>query len=110
MEREDIHLDQPFDVEAFIALADEELVVHAEIHCSLRLSCARCLEDFVSTLVTDATFSYAVKPTDVVDVTDDVRQEIMVDYPMVPICRPDCKGLCRSCGQNLNLASCQHQE
>ena len=108
MERDDIHLDEPFQVDTFITKADEELVVRAAIHCPLRLSCARCLEDFRCVEETDTIFSYRVRPTDVVDITEDVRQEIILAYPMIPICRTDCKGLCSACGQNLNVAACSH--
>ena len=50
MERSDVHLDQPFEVDAFIVLADEELVVNANIRCPLRLDCARCLEAYDTTI------------------------------------------------------------
>ena len=110
MEREDIHLDQPFTVDAFAAKADQELVVTAQIHCVLRLTCARCLEDFSSTINTNSVWSYHVKPTDIVDIMDDVRQEIILAYPMVPLCQLECKGLCPTCGQNLNTAGCAHQQ
>ncbi len=110
MERDDIHVDQPFTVDAFIAKAEQELVVRAEIACSLRLTCARCLEEFSSTISADAVWSYHVKPTEIVDITEDVRQEIILAYPMIPMCRPECKGLCPVCGQNLNTASCAHQQ
>jgi uncharacterized protein len=106
--RDDIHLREPFDVEAFITKMESELVVKADIHCPLLMTCARCLEDFTSSLTTDAIFHYKVHPTDVVDITDDVRQEIILAYPMFPICQPDCKGLCSTCGQNLNMALCSH--
>ena len=109
MDREDIRLLEPFDVQAFIRLADEELVVNAQIRCPLHLLCARCLEEFTSTVQTDAIYSYEVQPSDVVDITEDVRQEIILSYPMIPLCRPNCRGLCRTCGQNLNAASCSHQ-
>ena len=108
MDRADIHLTEPFNVEAFMTKADQELVVTVDIRCPLRLSCARCLEEFGATVTTKALFSYQVQPTDVVDITDDVRQEIILAYPMIPVCQPDCKGLCSSCGQNLNVASCGH--
>ena len=26
--------------------------------------------------------------------------------PMKPLCKPDCKGLCPSCGKDLNLGAC----
>lgn len=109
MERLDIHLREPFEVDAHILLADQELVVTAAVRCPLHLSCARCLEEFASTLHTTAVLSYKVQPTDAVDITEDVRQEIMLAYPMRPMCRPDCRGLCGTCGQNLNLASCGHE-
>ena len=108
MDREDIHLAEPFEVDAFITKVDEELVVRAEIHCPLRLDCARCLATFASTVTADAVFSYTVHPSDVVDITDDVRQEIVLAYPMIPVCGPDCKGLCSGCGQNLNVSPCRH--
>lgn len=109
MDRDDIHLTDPFEVEAFITRADRELVVDVDIRAALTLTCARCLEEFPRTVSADALFSYTVKPTDTVDITDDVRQELILTYPMVPICRPDCKGLCHVCGQNLNLGPCPHQ-
>ena len=109
MDRFDIHLKEPFEMDAVITKADRELVVKADISCPLHLTCARCLEEFTSTVRTDAIFSYKVFPTDVVDITDDVRQEIILAYPMIPICRPDCKGLCSRCGQNLNVELCVHQ-
>jgi uncharacterized metal-binding protein YceD (DUF177 family) len=108
MDTFDVH-PQPFEVEAFIAKTEQELVVRVTIRCPLRCSCARCLEEFSSTVTAKAVFSYQVKPTDIVDITEDVRQEIMLAYPMVPVCRPDCRGLCSSCGQNLNSVPCQHQ-
>ena len=110
MDRFDVHFREPFEVEAFIMKADQELVVSVEIRAPVHLLCARCLEEFLSVISTDAVLSYKVQPTDVVDITEDVRQEIILAYPMIPICQPDCKGLCSSCGQNLNLGSCSHQQ
>ena len=109
MERDDIRLIRPFEVETFAILADQELVVEVGIRSELHMMCARCLEAFDATLTPKALFTYSVRPTDVVDIMDDVRQEIMLTYPMVPVCRPDCKGLCRSCGQNLNAGACSHE-
>ena len=109
MERFDIHLEAPFTIDAFITKADRELVVRADITCPLRLSCARCLENFASTIHTDAIFTYKVQPSDVIDMTEDVRQEIILAYPMIPMCDPRCKGLCSVCGQNLNHAVCAHE-
>lgn len=108
MDRLDIRLQRSFEVDALITKADQELVVNADIRCPVHMTCARCLDEFDQSLATRAFFSYHVHPTDVVDITDDVRQEIILAYPIIPVCRPDCKGLCPSCGQNLNRATCSH--
>ena len=108
MDRDDIRLREPFAVDADIKRVDRELVVDVDITAPMELTCARCLEQVRRDLVTGALFSYRVQPTDVVDITDDVRQEIVLAYPMVPVCRPDCKGLCSVCGQNLNERPCGH--
>ena len=108
MDREDIRLREPFEVDAAIRRVDQELVVDVDISAPIELVCARCLAEFRQTLETGALFSYTVRPTDVVDITDDVRQEIVLAYPMVPLCRPDCQGLCSVCGQNLNERRCSH--
>ena len=109
LERPDVRLDEPVVLSSFISKADQELVVQAEIRGMLRLSCARCLESFQCPLKTQTILSYHVAPTDVVDITEDVRQEIILAYPMIPLCRPGCKGLCATCGQDLNVESCNHQ-
>ncbi|MBI3011855.1 MAG: DUF177 domain-containing protein [Candidatus Omnitrophica bacterium] len=109
MDRSDVRLKEPFEVDAFITKVDRELVVDVEIRAPLHLSCGRCLEGFPWTVRTDALLSYRVQPADIVDITDDIRQEVILAYPTVPLCQPGCKGLCPSCGQDLNVASCAHQ-
>ena len=108
MDRFDVHLQEPIEVSSFITKADNEIVVQTVIRGALRLSCARCLGLFDSRLETDAILNYAAQPGDVLDITEDIRQEIILAYPMVPVCQESCKGLCPSCGQNLNITSCPH--
>ena len=108
MDRFDVHLREPFTVDASVTNVDRELVVNVEIRAPLHLSCGRCLEEFTRVVTADALFSYRVQPTDVVDITEDVRQEILLAYPAIPLCQPDCKGLCSACGQDLNVSPCNH--
>ena len=108
MNRNDISIREPFDVEAAITNVGGQLVVRAAIRAPLTMICARCLSEFAITVTPEGTFSYTVEPNDIVDITDDVRQEVILAYPMVPHCRPDCKGLCATCGQNLNEKTCGH--
>ncbi len=44
---------------------------------------------------------------DMIDLTLPVRSAIAVEIPFKVLCKPDCKGLCPHCGQNLNEGSCE---
>ncbi len=110
MERFDVQFQEPIALSSFITVAEHDLIVKADISCVLQLQCARCLTTFDWPLRTDTLLSYEVAPTDVIDITEDIRQEIILAYPMIPMCREDCKGLCAVCGQNLNLGSCAHHQ
>ena len=41
------------------------------------------------------------------DLNEVLRQYVIADGPMKPLCRPDCLGLCQHCGINLNQARCE---
>ncbi len=43
-----------------------------------------------------------------VDLDAGVREAAILARPMVPLCRPDCRGLCTSCGADLNEGPCSH--
>jgi uncharacterized protein len=40
------------------------------------------------------------------DMTEMFRQDILLAMPIKPICSEECKGLCPSCGRNLNEGPC----
>jgi uncharacterized protein len=40
------------------------------------------------------------------DVTDTVRQALILELPVRVYCRDDCRGLCPCCGQDLNQGEC----
>ncbi len=43
---------------------------------------------------------------DVVELDDLVTQAVLLALPEVPLCRPDCRGLCPTCGRDLNDGPC----
>ena len=110
VERTDLQFEQPIAVSSFITKAENEVVVQARIRGVATLCCARCLESFEASVEADAMFAYHTAPADVIDITDDVRQELILASPMIPLCRAECKGLCPACGQNWNAAGCSHQQ
>ena len=40
------------------------------------------------------------------NVEDLLYNEIVMNWPMKVLCKPDCKGICRQCGQDLNTGTC----
>jgi uncharacterized protein len=44
---------------------------------------------------------------DRLDVTKLLRENVLLNLPLQPLCRSDCRGLCPHCGANLNESPCQ---
>ncbi len=44
----------------------------------------------------------AVLQDDLIDLEELVRDEIVVQMPLAPLCRPDCAGLCPTCGERVD--------
>lgn len=54
---------------------------------------------------------YELVPEDrIVDISDALIDAIVMDTPFVVLCEPDCKGLCPTCGANLNEGPCSCEE
>lgn len=53
---------------------------------------------------------YVDKRTREIDLTDMVSHELLLHFPLIPVCSESCKGLCDQCGVNLNetTCSCKH--
>ena len=82
--------------------------------------CVRCLSPFdqALTITFDDLFVYppsrasedllAIPETGLLDLTPLTREYLMLDMPLQPLCRPDCRGLCPECGVNRNETGCEH--
>jgi uncharacterized protein len=53
------------------------------------------------------TGNFIIDKNHVLDLSDTVRQYILLATPMKPLCRAECIGLCPYCGQNLNQEPCR---
>lgn len=42
-----------------------------------------------------------------IDISEAIRQEIILHFPPIPVCSNSCKGLCPTCGADLNDTSCK---
>lgn len=69
--------------------------------------CCRCLEEIELDFEKKLELDFPVeKGKRIIDLTEDIREEIFIDFPMNPLCNLECKGLCLGCGKNLNQGNC----
>ena len=85
-----------------------DLLVRGVLEVDVRGRCARCGEGSTQTM-RDGAFarSYPLSAAnELIDLTADIREAILLALPMSFLCSEACRGLCVQCGANLNKASC----
>ena len=102
-----MHFTDPIHVKAEAMKSGEDLTVQVHIEGERLLACSLCLEEFENLFDKDITLHYDIKGLDSVSIDSDVRDEIMLDSPIRVLCQKDCRGLCVSCGANLNDGPCE---
>ncbi|MBN3037821.1 MAG: DUF177 domain-containing protein [Candidatus Omnitrophica bacterium] len=104
--REDISFSGPMELSAQITKEVSTIAVKLRIKGNMYLTCNRCLEEFSMTFYRELTLNFPIEKAKEIDLIDNVREEIILNYPLKPLCRQDCSGLCPVCGQNLNKGRC----
>lgn len=104
------------------------LLVEGEVKTTVEFECSRCLSTFstevdaeieeefriekigdsmrVLPIEEDDLESEALVENNILDVDELVRQTLLVELPIAPLCKEECKGLCPTCGENLNMREC----
>ncbi|MBR2364907.1 MAG: DUF177 domain-containing protein [Lentisphaeria bacterium] len=90
------------------SLAGKDLIVTGSAKVLLLSECAVCLDETEYLLAKkDICIHVENIPMDnFYDLTDEVRENLLLSMPMRIKCKEDCKGLCLSCGANLNKEKC----
>lgn len=89
---------------------EDGLSVAVHVEAEREFACSSCLEEFNNLFEKDFSLHYDIKGLDSVEINSDVRDEIIIEHPIRILCRKDCKGLCPSCGANLNEGACDCKE
>ena len=98
---------KPLKVKADVSKITNTVTVDLILNTSMQTNCSRCLNEIEIDFKKNLKLHYPVsKLKPVIDLVQDIREEIMIDYPVRPLCNPDCKGLCPKCGKNLNEGGC----
>jgi len=111
---EDLDLDtdivkflSPIKAKAVIHKSYDAVFVNLTLGALMNISCGRCLKEEKRDFSRIIELNYAVDKSDpIIELDCDIREEIILDYPIKPLCSVDCKGLCPKCGANLNEGGC----
>ena len=111
-----------------LSKTQEGVAVDAELDLDSVLTCGRCLCEYPLNLTLDIEEEFflifdldtghsmstpadsegaQIDETFTLDLSEVVRQHVITDTPMKPLCGAECSGLCQNCGVNLNLQECQ---
>jgi len=83
------------------------LFTKTHLATSVQYYCARCLKECIKKIEKDFSIEYPLdKSGQLIDITTDIRSEIILDYPVKFLCKNDCRGLCPKCGKDLNEGKC----
>lgn len=96
------------------------LLLQGDFEARLDLECVRCLDAYRQQVHWESTDLYAfdnrslsesnlLVPEDgQIDLAPLLREYVLLEVPIQPICKPDCRGLCPECGENRNKVDCGH--
>lgn len=103
-----------------LARTAQGLYARGALRAAAPAECVRCLETFEQPLAIevndlflypappDADPSLRIPETAQLDLSPLLREYLMLDLPLQPVCRAACQGLCPECGVNRNHTSCEH--
>jgi uncharacterized protein len=118
------------EVRGELSRSGQDILFKGKILGALGLSCGRCLDSFLKTLEIPVRSEWRIlsspskaagkegisKIEDLetgviregfLDLEERILEEVILVIPILPLCRPDCRGLCPVCGENRNTTPCQ---
>ena len=117
------------DVQGTAELVDGQIRVSGMLETKIEMVCARCLEPVIEEVHREFDLFYRPLPTTArpneeerlktddteigffkgegMFLADVLSEQVLLSLPMKVICRSDCRGLCSSCGANLNHEECR---
>jgi len=116
---------EPVEVDVSASKSGDEIIVQGRVSTSVEMECSRCLEVFemdinpkvrfvIQLLDTsepqfsnDDDFVIIPKSAAEYDISERIRESIILELPLKPLCSDSCRGLCPMCGVNLNETECE---
>ena len=79
-----------------VGISDDGLWATGKVSTVVECQCVRCLEKFNRTLSADFAFQTPLEGRETVDLTDDLREDILLALPAHPHCDWDGKKVCKA--------------
>ncbi len=99
-----------------------KIYIKSVIFTNIKMECCRCLEPVFVKLNAVSEVQYLPLPKlakdriddigigyyseEYIDISDEIRESLILEIPMTVLCSENCKGLCPHCGKNLNFEEC----
>jgi len=105
----------PVVVDTLLEWVSDGLLATGMVEGAWEGPCRRCLRPVEGTLNVDVQELFESTPRDGesyplghdrVDLEPLARESLILDLPLVPLCKDDCRGLCATCGVDLNTGDC----
>ena len=92
---------KPVRVRAEVSKITNAVTVNLNLSTVMYTICSRCLQEFAIPVEKSMKLNYqAEKLERYIDLDPDIRDEIILDYPIKPLCQASCLGFCPECGKN----------
>jgi len=99
------------------------LLAEGTLDLALEGECVRCLASFsfpLAVQLDDLVFAlpqaspkvseYRISEHGWINMASALREQVVLNIPFSMLCRPDCRGFCSQCGQDLNTGTCDCEE
>ena len=110
-----IRADEPVVVDTLLEWVSDGLLGTGTVSGGWEGPCRRCLKPVRGELTVDVQELFEAQPRegesyrlqhDRIDLEPLAREALTLDLPLAPLCIADCRGLCPTCGADLNLGDC----
>ena len=127
-EDEELSFGSPIEYELTVTKSGDTVWIRGPVRAEVTLRCSRCLEDFAYSIRTDLDIEFAPKSAapdapeielksdeldlyyyegEEIEIDSFVFEEVMLNLPIKALCSESCKGICPTCGKNLNVEQCR---
>lgn len=106
LELHDLHYLGLLKLKGTLERVKNSLFFKGSLTTEFQILCMRCLKPVSMGVREPFDLYYPFRGEDFLETTDEIRDVMILSYPVKFNCREDCRGLCPTCGVNLNEEAC----